>query len=270
MNEHKRVYAHLYDYVMNDLPDRERQETERHLASCDECRKEVRQLSTFLTNLDHSIVDWSAKQSPEYWNEFAQSVDDAVAGNEQRESLLRRYLDWFDSFLSFRPRDIVIASAVCTVVLVGLIVGKGFWETRKQQKTVPATLAQQTVTAVDSEALQLHEYFRKSRTLFVSLANLKTDENKSIDLGIESEMSRTLLRQARLIKQRPLDSRSIRLVVDMEKIFIKMANSDEGFSSPDFELIRNGIERENLLYKVRRAEATYNPQYAMLVNDKDR
>jgi hypothetical protein len=83
-------------------------------------------------------------------------------------------------------------------------------------------------------------------------------------------MSRNLLHETRLIKKQPLDPRSEVLVGDMERILIKVANSEHGLNSPDLQLIRNGIERQNLLHKIRRAEVVYNPQYMMLASDKER
>jgi hypothetical protein len=76
-----------------------------------------------------------------------------------------------------------------------------------------------------------------------------------------------LLDECRSLKRTPLDPRSERLINDMEKIFLKVANSGDENGFPELELIRDGIERENLLYKIRRAEATYRAVPVQFASD---
>jgi hypothetical protein len=59
------------------------------------------------------------------------------------------------------------------------------------------------------------------------------------------------------LRQLPLDDRSVRLLSDLQKIQIELANLDASYSAPEVELIRHGIRRENLLFKVRVSETLY-------------
>jgi hypothetical protein len=60
--------------------------------------------------------------------------------------------------------------------------------------------------------------------------------------------------EARYLRNQPLDARSAELVGDLEKIMIELANLEEEHDLPNVELIRTGIRRENLLFKIRMAE----------------
>jgi hypothetical protein len=45
---------------------------------------------------------------------------------------------------------------------------------------------------------------------------------------------------------------------DMEKILIKLSNTREQTGFPELAIIRGGIERENLLFKIRITETLYD------------
>jgi hypothetical protein len=87
---------------------------------------------------------------------------------------------------------------------------------------------------------------------------MKTDPSVPIDVSAEQQLSRSLVHEARYLKPYMPDSRSVKLVNDMEKIFIELANLEATNDRPNVELIRGGIVEENLLFKVRMAEAMFD------------
>ena len=52
-----------------------------------------------------------------------------------------------------------------------------------------------------------------------------------------------------------MEARSARLIGDLEKILIELANIEEDQDIPNVEMIRSGIRRENLLFKIRMTES---------------
>jgi hypothetical protein len=103
----------------------------------------------------------------------------------------------------------------------------------------------------------VRQYLRRSRALFVGLENMRVPDRQPVDLGTERKVSRELLQETRALQLEPLDIRTARLVGDMEKILIEIANADETPAGPGLEIIRGGIRQENLLFKLRMAETTY-------------
>ena len=96
---------------------------------------------------------------------------------------------------------------------------------------------------------------KKSRVLLVGVSNMRTDGESPIDLSIERRQSRELVHVSRDLKTHALDARSAKLVGDLEKILIELANSDEKHDVPDVEIIRSGIRHNNLLFKIRMTES---------------
>jgi hypothetical protein len=111
--------------------------------------------------------------------------------------------------------------------------------------------------APDSTNVQMQSYIRKSKMLLVGLSNMKSDTIDPEDLAREREASHALAREARALQARPIDSRSRRLVGDLEKIWIELANSPPSELSDQIDVIRNGIHKENLLFRIRMEERMY-------------
>ncbi|MBI5216562.1 MAG: zf-HC2 domain-containing protein [Ignavibacteriae bacterium] len=266
MMNHATIKNLLYDFVMNELPDAQRNRVEVHLKECQECTGEVETLTLFVEQLRNETIDWSEQQTPAYWNHFADAVAEQIRQEEkERRSFAERFGEWLDSFISFRPRDIAITGAVCALLVVSFVVGRVYFVKEKEAQP-QQQLAQQT-PVVDSEYVRLHDYFRKSKALLVGLANTNEGEVEQVDLETERTLSNNLLDESRSLKRTALDPRSERLINDMEKIFLKVANGGDNNDFPELELIRNGIERENLLYKIRRAEATYRTVPVQFASD---
>ena len=78
----------------------------------------------------------------------------------------------------------------------------------------------------------MQKYLRKSRTLLVGVANMKVPEDQPADLHAEQQISRELVSEARALRQEPLDLHSARLINDLEKIQIELANMASGDAHP--------------------------------------
>jgi hypothetical protein len=83
-------------------------------------------------------------------------------------------------------------------------------------------------------------------------------ENPTIDLSTERQVSRDLIHEAQFVRDQPINNKTERLVHDLERILIELANSEEQTDLPNVELIRSGIQQENLLFKIRMAEASFD------------
>ena len=82
-------------------------------------------------------------------------------------------------------------------------------------------------------------------------------EDLGADLQAEREASRELVNEARALREEALDVNSARLINDLEKIQIELANMTPDDASPGVAMLRQGIESKNLLFKLRIAETLY-------------
>jgi hypothetical protein len=94
--------------------------------------------------------------------------------------------------------------------------------------------------------------------LLVGIENMKVSPEASFDFAVERNASHELLQEARNLKYQPLDSRSAKLIGDLEKILIELSTIKEETGLPNVEIVRSGIQQENLLFKIRMAEAIYD------------
>jgi hypothetical protein len=87
---------------------------------------------------------------------------------------------------------------------------------------------------------------------------MKHEPGRSFDLSAEREVSRDLIKEARYLREQDIDRRSARLIEDLNKILIELANLEDEHDLPDVEIIRGGIHQENLLFKIRMAELMHD------------
>ena len=257
-----RTYRHrLYDYLTGTLSPEETQSLEEHLRSCRRCARELRDLRSAVEAIGPASTPPAEKLPEEFWRELADGIDRGIAGNGERKSLAA---DWDDLLLWLVGRRLWIygGSAVAVIALAAVLLLKPGEQPQTAGGAV-ATVSPFVRPADDTGGTRevrtlASDYFRKSKALLVGLNNKKIDLRSPVDLSAEQQLSRQLLHDARYLKQQPLDDHSSRLIDDMDRIFIELANREGGRTLPDIELIRSGIRQENLLFKIRMAEAQFD------------
>jgi Putative zinc-finger len=255
MKNHRDIQLLLYDHLQGTLPEREGVEVDRHLRECEECRAELEDIRSILASLPEP-GDAPGEHMPEsYWKAFGNVVEGRIRrdGARQRNSR-ERMRSVAGEFLLRRWKPLVAASWTLALVLLVFLL-------TRQRATESVPLPDPVVAApsagIDSSAVRVQQYLRKSKSLLVGLTNMKVTERSPVDLSAERRTSRELAAESRLLRHQPLDARGKRLVGDLEKIFIELANATGEESVPAVDIVRAGIERENLLFKIRMAETAY-------------
>ena len=256
MRKHSHIQALLYEYLRGDLNPIDHKKVEDHLAECQHCASEAMSLIAMIKTIDREIKAPSEEQSPEFWNNFVLRVEDKLREEQHAEKRPTSSIwDKLESLFIFRRRIIAAACGSLAIVLLIVVILK--WYTPPQHEEQREQIAQQPLQS-DTTSERMSKYFRKSKVLLVGITNMKTDEHYPLDLTAERRASRELIHEARYLKSQPLDIRSAKLIDDMEKILIELANLEEQNDLPNVDIIRGGIHSENLLFKVRRAEAMYD------------
>ena len=252
--KHRRVRSFLYEYVRGELPQEQSREIADHLLSCDRCAREAEQIRTIVTATANHLRTASDRRTADYWQDFLDGVEERIeAVGPERDAPLIRILDAIGSLFRFRRPAIAIAGCSLGLVIVGFLALRLLRVEPVQPEEAARSDDEPAQTiAVDD---RMGDYFRKSKVLLVGISNLKTADDRPFDLSAERRVSRGLVEQARYLKNQPLDMRSARLIGDLEKVLIELANIKEEGGSPNVDLIRSGILRQNLLFKIRMAEA---------------
>lgn len=258
MMRHTTVRRSLYDFLMNELRDDERRLVQQHLDECAACKRELHQLERTIELLSPTASNPAAVRDDVFWDELAGNVEQQIARTDTlAPGIVQRIVGRFRAFVTLRPAYAYATGASFAVLLLAafLFLWKPVPEEGSLTNAVPASDGS---LVQEDPAERMREYFRKSRTLLVGLVNMKTGPSAPLELSAEQQLSRALVHEARYLKQHMLDSRSAKLVNDMEKILIELANLETANNLPNVELIRSGIAQENLLFKIRMAEAMFD------------
>jgi hypothetical protein len=254
MMRHATIRCLLHDFVRGELSPRRRAAMEKHMRTCWSCAAdvvEIRETSTLLTDRRRLPSD---ERSAEFWAGFADAVNRRIA---ERARISRTTGPAFEVPSVLRParwRPLLAGAAAFAGLLAAFILAL---QPKYTPSSVIAGIPGNAPAASKNADTLMEQYLRRSRSLLVGLANMDTEGGHPLDLSAERRTSRELLREARYIKQQPLDHRSARLISDLDKIMVQVANFAPEHATPDVELVRGGIRHENLLFKVRMAQQRY-------------
>jgi hypothetical protein len=259
MIRHRHIQRLLYDYLKCELPQRESTRVGEHIARCNRCRSEAEELSQLLGLSARAFGTLPSDERPdEFWADFVAGVEKNVQEGNPSPRTQESVLDLLGSFLILRWRPVAAVGGLLAVLFFGLLLGRRAAPPELSRVVSPAgESAASTDTELSMSDEQVGRYLRKSRTLLVGFANMPTDEQEPPDLATEQQVSRELIHEARALKEHPVDIRSAQLIKEMEPILVELASINPGKESPDVELIRGGIRKENLLFKIRMEEARY-------------
>ncbi len=267
MSRHSQIRMLLYEYLTDDISDSDRTLVDEHVASCAKCREEIEELRAAIASVPRPQTQPSEAQTPEYWREFLFRVEQEIQQQSSQKPERASIFDELVGFVTFHKVPVAAVAGGLAVLALALIL----WrteplpnktpmmaeraETQKPQHSSGGQVASPEVTQASA---RMGDYFRRSRMLLVGITNMRVDEDDPVDLGAERKVSRDLIHEARYLKQQPMDERSAKLVGDMEKILIELANMKEHGNAPNIDIIRSGIHQENLLFKIRMAESLYD------------
>jgi len=242
----------LYEHALGDLSATDRAHVEEHLAGCAACAADLRELRAALAVLPRPSKQPSDERTPAFWTAFANDVGSRILAPERRTlSRGAAIRDQIASFVTFNRSPLLAGTGVLALVAAAMLL---FWP-RPADVRQPDTFGAGAPSLISDEPAQrMNEYLKRSKVLLVGIANMNTGEGHPVDLSAERDQSRALVHEARYLRRQPMDARSARLIGDLEKILIELANIEEHQDIPNVEMIRTGIRRENLIFKIRMAE----------------
>lgn len=250
---HTKIRRLLFDHALNELPQQERATIEEHLRTCSSCAADLQRLTEALGLLKIPLTLPSDELPAEYWARFASTVDQKI-DRSRKEVPALSFLESMGSFLLLRPARTAATMGALVLATIAFLL---FPRQIPERDTASSEEPKVQGLTLEAKDARMSDYLRRSKVLLVGLANMKTDDEGPVDLSAERAASRKLVLEARYLKQQPLDSRSSKLINDMDKIMIEVANMRDNVDKPDVDFIRGGIHQENLLFKIRMAENYY-------------
>ncbi|HUI11531.1 MAG TPA: zf-HC2 domain-containing protein [Bacteroidota bacterium] len=252
MSRHVRLQ--LYEYAAGELSPPEARQCEEHLALCAACREELREMQEALALIPRRATPPSEERDKGFWRSFAARVEERLPATA-RPPAFRGVPERIASFVHASRVPLLAGSGALALAAIAAIILLG-----PHAETVPSPVAE--APAGDSAAVMLHDYLRRSQVLLIGVENARAEEGAPLDFDLERRQSRALVSEARVLREQPLDARSARLVGDLQKIMIQLANTDRRHDAAGVAIVRSGIRQNNLLFKIRMTESVLDAGFA--------
>jgi hypothetical protein len=215
--------------------DRPNRDVEEHLRQCAACTQSYQSLTTLLTNVSNAGTgEPPAGYETEVWNRLRARLPEPPPGR----------WEWLRA-----PRWAFAAVGVAAVVMA-FIAGR-YWPASNVVEP-PASTTASTSTRDRILLVAVGDHLERSQMVLVELSNL--DPSKPNDISAEQESARELVASNRLYRQTAVRASEpgVATVLDeLEPILLEIVHSPSVLSTAEFEQIRQRIEDQGLLFKVR-------------------
>ncbi len=206
---------------------------QQHLEACGACRANLESLTRLLDAMTALAVP---EPSIDYGRRVWQRISPQL---EKSQAHWWAGIGWW-----FEPRLIAAAFAM-TALLVGAFLA-GRVSERKQMAGLSAPVRERIMLVAVGEHLE------QSQMILIELLNNET--KGPVDISGEQQRAEELIGENRLYRQAALKSgdRAVSSVLDeLERVLLDIAHSPSKLDSAEFEQIRQRIEAEGILFKIR-------------------
>ncbi len=226
----------LVDLFYNELYNEGAPLCRAHIDRCAECRAKLERLSGELASLPLIPV-------PERHDNYGREVWARVRPALEKQPGPKRRRAW----LRARLRPWMLAPALAAVLAIAFVAGA--WT--EQQRTAAQAKTRERVLLI-----AMSDHLQRSEAVLTELLERPAG---SIDLGGEREQARNLLDENRLLRQTALhlgDRPHAALLDDLERTLLDLAHAPADTSPEDLRLLRQRVERDRLLPKLRLTSAS--------------
>ena len=202
----------------------------QHLEACEACRANLESLARVLDAMD-------GLEAPEPLENYGSQVWQRIAP-QLAQTRERWWMGWLV------PRRLVAAAAMAALLIGAFLAGRV--SQRRQMAGLSAPVRERIMMVAVGEHLD------RSQMILVELVN---NESKGpVDISEEQRRAEDLIGENRLYRQAALKSgdRAVSSVLDeLERVLLEVAHSPSKLDSAEFEQVRQRIESQGILFKIR-------------------
>lgn len=214
-----------------------RTEFSHHLAGCDECRAELEKIEALLAALDTLPV-------PDLGDDYGRRVWQQLAPR-----LPEKPVRWWQTW--FQPKRLVAVGALAAVLVAVFLAGRYSRPVRP-----PDVVANQDQVRERVLVVAVGEHLGRSEMMLVELSNAEPldPKQKQVNIAAEQRRAEDLLDENRLYRQTALqegDSGLASVLDELERVLLDVAHSPDNVTPAQLEKIRQKIEAQGILFKVR-------------------
>lgn len=210
----------------------------RHLSVCEECRAELERIEAVLAALDTLPV-------PNPGDDYGQRVWQQIA-----ERLPEKPAEWWQSW--FEPKRLGALAAVAAMLVMAFLAGRISRHDRPGNDVV----ANKEQIRERVLVVAVGEHLGRSEMMLVELSNAapRDPAQKHVNISAEQRRAEDLLDENRLYRQTALqegDAGLASVLDELERVLLDVAHSPEEVTPAQLEKIRQKIEAQGILFKVR-------------------
>jgi hypothetical protein len=203
---------------------------EQHLQGCEACRANLESLARVLDAMDGlKAPEPAAAYGSRVWHRIAPQL----AQSAER---------WWTGWLV--PRRLVAAAAMAALLIGAFLAGRV--SQRRQMAGLSGPVRERIMMVAVGDHLE------RSQMILVELVN--NESKGTIDISEEQRRAEDLIGENRLYRQAALKSgdRAVSSVLDeLERVLLEVAHSPSKLDSAEFEQVRQRIESQGILFKIR-------------------
>jgi hypothetical protein len=203
---------------------------EQHLEACNACRANLESLTRVLDAMD-------GLEAPEPSGAYGSRIWQRIA-----PQLAQTREPWWTGW--FAPRRLVAAVAMAVLLIGAFLAGRV--SQRKQMAGLSGPVRERIMMVAVGEHLD------RSQMILVELVN--NESKGTVDISEEQQRAEDLIGENRLYRQAALRSgdRVVSSVLDeLERVLLEIAHSPSKLDSVEFEQVRQRIESQGILFKIR-------------------
>ena len=210
----------------------------RHLSVCEECRAELERIEAVLAALDTLPV-------PHPGDDYGQCVWQQIAPR-----LPEKPAEWWQSW--FEPKRLGALAAVAAMLVIAFLAGR----ITKQDRPGADVVANKAQIRERVLVVAVGEHLGRSEMMLVELSNAApiNPAQKQVNISAEQRRAEDLLDENRLYRQTALqegDTALASVLDELERVLLDVTHSPEEVTPAQLEKIRQRIESQGILFKVR-------------------
>jgi hypothetical protein len=209
----------------------------QHLAACEECRAELERIEAVLAALDTLPV-------PNPGDDYGRHVWQQIAPR-----LPERPARWWQAW--FEPRRLAAMGVAATLLIAAFTAGRISTKDRTGGDIANKEQIRERVLVV-----AVGEHLGRSEMMLVELSNATPIDpsQKQVNIAAEQRRAEDLLQENRLYRQTALqegDTGLASVLDELERVLLDVAHSPDNITPAQLEKIRQKIEAQGILFKVR-------------------
>lgn len=218
-----------------------------HVEHCEGCRERLNVLDRTLSQVgQHAVPDPGPGYAAEVWARIEPRLEGPPRAG---------WLAWF------APRPLAFAAGVALLVIAAFVAGRHTAPTTAPpvREAVAGRPAGQPTPANTPEKVRdrvllvaVGDHLERSQMVLVELMN--SPEAASVDISAAQEWARDLVPTNRLIRQTATQTGEkgmADVLGDLERFLVEIANSPSRLSGPEFDQVRQRVEAQGLVFKIR-------------------